>query len=261
MTAVARVRTTPGVALSKEKLAGAAGMAATIIAWQAVAVSGIVGESIAPPTEVATVLLGSEEGPRIWTATTETALASLAGFGWGVAVAAIVGVMAIAVPILRRGIGSAATAQSAMPFVALGPILLAVFDRETVPTAMSAATCFFTLYMAIVSGLGAAPKGLDEVFVVFGASRWQRLARVQLPASLPLVASGIKIALPLSVVGAVIGEWFGASAGVGPILLSSLRDYEMHVMWSAATSTVILALCLFGIAALFERAAQGRFGS
>lgn len=245
----------------KQRIAGAAGIVVVLAAWQAVGAFELIGNTIAPPTEVVSVLLGDRQGPRIWSATMQTAGAALMGFVWGVVIAAIVGTLVIVIPILRRGIDRAATAQSAMPFVALGPILLATFERSTVPMAMSAATVFFTLYMAIVSGLTAAPKALDEVFIVFGASRLQRLKRVQLPAALPVVASGIKVAMPLSVVGAVIGEWFGASSGVGPILLTSLRDYEMDVMWSAATSTVLVTLALFGLAAAFERASVSRFGT
>lgn len=241
-------------------LATAGGTVAVIGVWQVVGATEVFGTSISPPSDVVGVFGESASSSLIVDAALVTGEEAVRGFLWGLALAIVVGALVVLVPLLRRGVDQLATLQSAIPFVALGPILLANFERKSVPSAMAAATVFFTIYVAIVSGLHTASPALHEVFAVFGASRTQRLLRVQVPAALPVVASGLKVATPLAIVGAVIGEWFGTSKGIGPILLTSLRSYDMDTMWAAATATVVVALVLFGAMATVERLATVRFG-
>jgi NitT/TauT family transport system permease protein len=110
-----------------------------------------------------------------------------------------------------------------------------------------------------VAGLHSASPAVQDVFSVFGSSRRQRLVRSQLPAALPVVVTGLKVAMPLTIVGAVIGEWFGASKGIGPVLLVAVRNYKMPDMWAAAVVMVVIALILFGIMAIVERVTLRRF--
>ncbi|MDY7105621.1 MAG: ABC transporter permease subunit [Actinomycetota bacterium] len=238
-------------------LGGAAGLLAV---WQLIGAGEVFGTSIAPPSDVIEVFGESQQRSRVVDAALSTGSSALWGFAWAVLLAALVGAVAVLVPHLRRGADQLATMQSAAPFVALAPIFLANFDRTTVPIAMAASTAFFTFYVAFTSGLEAASPALYDVLTVFGGSRRARFVRVQLPAALPVVAAGFKVGMPLAIVGAVIGEWFGASNGVGPLLLTALRNYQMPLMWAVASATVALALVLFGVMAAFERAMTERFG-
>ncbi len=235
------------------------GAAVLLAAWQLIGAGEVFGTSIAPPSEVAQVFTESAKRSMVLEAARVTGLEAVKGFLWGAAIAIVVGLFVTALPMFRRGVDQLATAQSAIPFVALAPILLANFDRATIPVAMSACTVFFTIYVAVVQGLSSASPALQEVLVVFGGSRRARLLRIQLPSALPVVATSFKVAMPLAIVGAVIGEWFGISRGVGPRLLSAMRNYQMPTMWALATATVVLALVLFGVMALFERLALERF--
>lgn len=241
-------------------VATAAGTLAVIGLWQLIGATKAVGTSVSPPTKVLHAYFGTSNGSAINRAALITAREALEGFGWGVLLAVVFGVLVVTVPVLRRGIDQLATIQSAIPFVALAPILLANFAQSTIPAAMAAATAFFTLYVATVAGLGAASRSLSDVFAVLGASRIQRLWRIQVPAALPVVATALKVAMPLAIVGAVVGEWLGASGGIGPLLLLAMRDYQMPVMWAAAAAIVVVALVLFGAMAALERVAMARFG-
>jgi len=235
------------------------GAAVLIGVWQYVGANELVGTSIAPPSEVLRVFSESAQRSMVLEAARVTGVEALKGFFWGALLATAVGLFVTALPVFRKGVDQLATAQSAIPFVALAPILLANFERTSIPVAMSACTVFFTIYVAVVQGLGSASPTLEEVLVVFGGSRRARLLRIQLPSALPVVATSFKVAMPLAIVGAVIGEWFGISKGVGPMLLSAMRNYQMPTMWALATATVALALVLFGTMALLERLAMGRF--
>lgn len=230
-----------------------------LVIWQIIGATQVFGTTISPPTDVLGVFGNSAQRPVVVNAAIATGTEAVKGFVWGLLLAVIVGLFVVSLPIFRRGVDQLATIQSAIPFVALAPILLANFDRATIPVAMAASTVFFTIYVAVVQGLSSASPTLNEVLVVFGGTRRSRLLRIQVPSALPVVATSLKVAMPLAIVGAVIGEWFGVSKGIGPVLLTSLRNYQMPLMWAAAASTVIVALVLFGVMAVLERLATERF--
>ncbi len=243
----------------KRIVAAFSGAALLLVVWQIVGVTEVFGTTISPVTDVIDVFTDPARRPTIVNAALATATEAVKGFFWGALAAIVVGLFVTSLPIFRKGVDQLATIQSAIPFVALAPILLANFERTTIPVAMAACTVFFTIYVAVVQGLGSASPTLNEVLVVFGGSRRAKLLRIQLPSALPVVATSLKVAMPLAIVGAVIGEWFGVSKGIGPVLLTALRNYQMPIMWAAATSTVIVALVLFGVMAVIERLAMERF--
>lgn len=238
----------------------AIGLLVTIVVWQLIAMAKVFGTTVSAPTVVARVFADHAKRATLGNGIRITALESLQGFVWALVTAAVVAVLATLVPVLRRGIDQLGTIQSAIPFVSLAPILLAVFDRNMVPSAMAACTAFFPLYVAFVSGLAAAPRSVLDLFAVLGAARLPTLVRARIPAGLPVLTTGMKVAMPLAIVGAVIGEWFGSDAGVGPVMLVAMRNYQMPVMWAAVVVTVVLALVLYGACALIDRLVSARFG-
>lgn len=240
-------------------IAAFGGAIGLLVVWQIVGATEVFGTSISPPSDVLGVFTDSVRRPVVVNAAIATGTEAVKGFLWGTVLAVLFGLFVTSLPVFRKGVDQLATIQSAIPFVALAPILLANFDRPTIPVAMAASTVFFTIYVAVVQGLSSASPTLDEVLVVFGGSRRSRLMRIQVPSALPVVATSFKVAMPLAIVGAVIGEWFGVSKGIGPLLLTSLRNYQMPLMWASATATVIVALLLFGVMALLERLATERF--
>lgn len=235
------------------------GALALVILWQVVGAYDLLGTTISAPTEVLEVFGDGATRSNLVRAGLVTMREAVIGFIWGLLLATVAGLIAVTVPWLRRGVDQLATIESAIPFVALGPILLATLDRASIASAMAAATAFFTMYVAIVAGLRSASRTVEDVFTVFGSNRRQRLVRSQLPAALPVIATGLKVAMPLTIVGAVIGEWFGASKGIGPLILVAVRNYRMPDMWAAAVVTVVVALILFGVMAVLERATIRRF--
>jgi ABC-type nitrate/sulfonate/bicarbonate transport system permease component len=239
---------------------GVLGIAIVLGLWQALAKAGVLGTTLSAPTQVARVFGDDRERALLLKAGRITGVEALTGFLWAVVIALVIGLLVALLPPLRRGVDQLATIESAIPFVALAPILLATFERNHIPAAMAACTAFFPLYIGVVSGLHAVSPAVADVCTVFGSSRRQRLLRALVPAGIPVFATALKVAMPLAIVGAVIGEWFGASGGIGPIMLVAMRGYHMPTMWAAVTVTVVVAMVLFGVTALLERLADARFG-
>ena len=90
------------------------------------------------------------------------------------------------------------------------------------------------LFVAATVGLNAAPAAQRDVLRVLGASRWTTFRRLQLPAALPAIADGLRLSAPVSVVGAIVGEWFAAERGLGPLLVNAMQNYQIDLLWSAA---------------------------
>lgn len=239
---------------------GVLGIGLVLVAWQLVATLDVLDGAVSAPTAVAGVLGDAGQRAVLTDAVLATGTEAVQGFCWGLIAAVLLGVLVTVVRPLRSGMDQLATIESAIPFVALAPIMIAVFSRDHVPSAIAAATAFFPLYVAVVAGMDAIAPAVADLCTVFGASGRATLLRARLPAGLPVMATGLKVGMPLAIVGAVIGEWFGARAGIGPVMLAAMRGYRMPTMWAAVTCTVVMALLLFGVCALIERLAVTRFG-
>ncbi|TQS43185.1 ABC transporter permease [Cryptosporangium phraense] len=239
---------------------GALGMVVVLAVWQLLATTGTLGGALTAPTVVARVFGDAEERSTLAQAAVATGGEAVVGFGWSLLTAVVVGLLVTLVRPLRRGVDQLATIESAIPFLSLAPIMLALVSREHVPAAMAAATAFFPLYVAVTAGLDAVSRSVADLCTVLGASRIDTLIRARIPAGLPVIATGFKVGMPLAIVGAVIGEWFGSSDGVGPIMLAAMRGYQMPTMWAAVVATVLVALVLYGVCALLEALVTHRFG-
>ncbi|MFN7000596.1 MAG: portal protein, partial [Elioraea tepidiphila] len=84
--------------------------------------------------------------------------------------------------------------------------------------------------------------------------------RGEIPAALPALAGGLRLAIPGALIGAIIGEWFGASRGLGLLMVSAMHNFQIPLLWSAVLITAAASLVLFGLASLIERRIAERFG-
>jgi NitT/TauT family transport system permease protein len=85
------------------------------------------------------------------------------------------------------------------------------------------------------------------------ASRWQVFRMVGLPAAMPAIFSGLKVAVTLAVVGAVVGEFVGANSGIGFVLQRSIGNFELPTMFAALEILALLGVILFWLVDLVER--------
>src|SRR5207237_6069862 len=107
-------------------------------------------------------------------------------------------------------------ASQTVPVPAIAPVIVLWTGFDLRPRViLIALVCFFPIVVNTVDGLKAVEPELLDLLRTLGATRWQRFRLGQLPASLPFVFSGLKVAAALSVVGAVFAEWVGSSSGLG----------------------------------------------
>jgi putative hydroxymethylpyrimidine transport system permease protein len=176
----------------------------------------------------------------------------------GFAIAAVAGV-AFAVLIhlsetARRAVYPLLVASQTIPIVILAPILVVWFGFGLTPKLVIVALiCFFPITVNMLDGLRSVDPELTKMMRSLGAGRSQRLWRVELPASLPYVFSGARVAITVSVIGAVFAEYVGSSEGLGHLINQAQAQLLTARSFAAVVVLSAIAIALFGLVTLIER--------
>ena len=120
---------------------------------------------------------------------------------------------------------------------------------------MIALICFFPIVVNTLDGLEGTDSDQVKMMRTLGASRFDLLRRLELPASLPFLFSGAKVAVAVAVIGAVFGELVGSDAGLGHAIQVGTAQLETARVFAAVLILSLMAIALFGLIALIERRA------
>jgi len=238
---------------------GALGVAVFLAGWEAIGVWRLAGLTWPPLTVVLAFVTNPNRTALFLRASHATLSNVAAGYGLGVAMGLVAGALGLLLRTLRPGLDRLVAVIHAIPAIALAPIFIVLVSRDATGLALTALGVFYAMYVATTSGLEAASATHRELFAALGASRLRLLWHLQLPAALPAFASGLKFAIPGAFIGAIVGEWFGASRGLGLLMASAMQNFQIPLLWSAVLITSCVSLLCFGLAALVERAVAARF--
>jgi putative hydroxymethylpyrimidine transport system permease protein len=178
----------------------------------------------------------------------------------GVALSAIAGVaFAIAIHLsstLRRAVYPLLVASQTIPIPLLAPLLITWLGFGILPKLLVVViVCFFVIVVTTLAGLAAVDPGLIKLMRTFDASRMRIFRQVELPASLPGLFTGVKIAVVFAAIGAVLAEQAGASAGLGYLVTISIPQLLTARAWAAIVILSLFAIALFALLTLAERLA------
>jgi ABC-type nitrate/sulfonate/bicarbonate transport system permease component len=224
-----------------------------VLAWQGVASLETVDDlTLASPVETWNALRAD------WSLLWDNAWVTLVEVLLGLAIAVVAGVGLALVMHLIRPLRDAAypllVASQAIPIVVLAPIFVLAFDYGIGPKlAIVALICFFPITVNLLDGLRSVEPELIKLMRSFGASRLRTLRSVELPASLPFLFSGLKVAATVSVIGAVFGEWAGADEGLGRLVLLGNTQLQTPRVYAGIVILTLMAVALFALVALAER--------
>lgn len=146
--------------------------------------------------------------------------------------------------------------SQAVPVFALAPLLVLWFGYGIASkVAMATLIIYFPVTSAFHDGLRRTDPGWLDLAAAMGAGRWATLRHVRLPAALPALASGLRVATAVAPIGAVVGEWVGSSAGLGYLMLHANARMQVDVMFAALLTLAVMAVVLyFTIDTLLRRA-------
>lgn len=169
----------------------------------------------------------------------------LLGFALGVLFGAATAVAMAALPWLERLVWPVLLVLQAFPVFVLAPLLVVWFGFGMASkVVMATVIIFFPVASAFADGLRRTDPELLDATALTTATRWQTLRHVRLPLALPGLVSGLRIAAPLAPLGAVVGEWVGASAGLGFVMVQANARMQTDTVFAAMTVLAVLSLLL-----------------
>jgi ABC-type nitrate/sulfonate/bicarbonate transport system permease component len=228
---------------------------AVLGAWQLyVAVSGIKESSLPAPSEVASALWSNRVvlSSAAWTTVQEIALGYLLALIVGVALAILISMSRVA----ERAIYPWLVISQTVPIPAIAPIFVIWTGFDIRPKLMVIAlVAFFPIAVNTADGLKSTDPELLDLLRTFGAGRWRTLRIARLPAAMPFLFSGLKVAAALVVIGAVFAEWVGSSDGLGYLILTYNNQSLTSDVFATVVVLSVIGIVLFFIIAAIERLA------
>ncbi len=215
----------------------------------------IFSQAILPaPHQVASSLY--HDRSLLWSSFLVTAQEVLLGILAAVAIGAALSVAIHFSPTLRRATYPLIVASQAVPVVVFAPILAFWLGFGILPKLLVVAVVsFFSIVVTTTAGLDAVDPDLIKVMRTFDASRLTTFRHVELPSALPNVFAGAKIAVAVSVIGAVFAEYTGSNSGLGYLILVSEPQLLIARAVAATVVLSVFAIVLFAALALAERVA------
>ncbi len=205
-------------------------LAGSIIAWHLVISINEIPPYVLPgPALVAETFI--RDWPILWPSLLTTLSTTLEGF-----IAAAIGGVALALLFsqskwLEWALLPYAIVLQVTPVIAIAPLLLIYLPQQTAVVVCASIVAFFPVLSNTTLGLNSVDRNLAGLFKLYGASRWQTLRYLKLPAALPYTLGGLRIAGGLSLIGAVVAEIAAGSAGSGSGLAYRIAEsgYRLNI--------------------------------
>lgn len=175
-----------------------------------------------------------------------TGLEAVVGLGLGLALGIVVALVVHRFRSIRYVVVPHLILLQAVPLIAVAPVLIVWFGFGPMAKILVVAfVCFFPVAVNTLEGFQSVDPTYRELLDTFGASRWDRYRHLYIPASLPGILSGAKIAATYSVLGAVIGEWLGGSVGIGVYMTRAQRSFRNDRLFAAIVLVMLMSLALY----------------
>jgi len=226
-----------------------------LFVWEAL-VRGldVPGVILPPPTEVAATFAANTD--TLWADFRQTFLkGALSGYAIGCGAAFLVAVGADRYDFLRRGLLPVGSFMAALPIVGTAPIFVMWFgfdwqSKAAVVTAM----VFFPVLVNTVAGLRSADALSRDLMRTYAASDFQSQVKLRLPAAMPFVFNGLKVATTLALIGAIVAEFFGSPVvGMGFRISASVGQLALDMVWAEIVVAALAGSAFYGAVALVER--------
>lgn len=252
---VERKAASRGVALAVVALKPGMVLVLLILAWEAAGRLGITNEVIVPgPLDVARELVNLVQEEFFWQAARVTMTETLVGFLIGAVGAWIIGTLVGMFSTVREAVYPLIVAFQITPRVALAPLFLTWFGFGISSKIVLAATiCFFPVLINVVVGLDTVDRDARRLMRSLGASRWDEYRMLSLPSSLPVVFAGLKTAITLALIGAIVAEFVGASEGMGVLISTFNFQLEVASGFAVIVALMLMGLTLYGVLDLIDR--------
>jgi ABC-type nitrate/sulfonate/bicarbonate transport system permease component len=206
-----------------------------------------------PPSSIVSQAIHQASGsllPATWVTLQEI----LAGFGLGTGVGVFLAILITHSRMLARALHPLVVASQTIPIIAIAPIFIIWFGFGMKPKILMAALIsFFPVVINTIAGLNSVERETLNLMRSLSANKLQIFLKIRFPASLPYFFIGLKQAAVISVIGAIVGEWVGATEGLGPLMVAAHAAFQTALVFAAIFYLATIGILMFVGATLLER--------
>jgi NitT/TauT family transport system permease protein len=227
----------------------------TIYMWQMVVVGfEIPHVLLPPPTEIVVAMVGSSHD--LWADFVQTFIRSMIpGYIIGCGAGFLVGVLVDRIPFLQRGLMPMGNLVSALPIVAVAPIMVMWFGFDwQSKAAVVVIMTFFPMLVNTIAGLAALPRMELDLMRTYAASYGQTMRMARLQAAMPFIFNALKLNSTLALIGAIVAEFFGTPVvGMGFRISAEVGRMNIAMVWATIVVAAVAGSAAYGALALLER--------
>lgn len=221
--------------------------------WQFISARDLVAFWIVPsPLAVLRVFVDSPQ--LIWHHLKPTLLAAISGLLLSVVLGSLTAIAMNASKLIKQIIYPYLIISQTVPIIAVAPLLIIWFGYGISSKIFAVLLmCFFPIALGLYDGFRSVPIDQVRLLSSMGASPYKIFRLLKIPAALPNFFTGLKLAATYSVMGAVIGEWLGGSAGLGIYMTRATKAYQTAHVFAVILVIIMLSMALFAVVALLDR--------
>jgi len=226
-----------------------------LILWEGLVRGLNVSPVILPPPSAVAVRF-ADSLPILWGDFVQTAVkGALSGYLIGCAAAFATAIVIDRSPFLQRGLLPVGNFVAALPIVGIAPIMVMWFGFDwQSKAAVVVVMVFFPMLVNTIAGLKASDAMQRDLMATYSASYWQTLLKLRLPAAMPFVFNGLKIASTLALIGAIVAEFFGSpTVGMGFRINASIGQLALDMIWAEIVVAAIAGSAFYGLVAMIEK--------
>jgi len=223
--------------------------------WEAVVLgTGVSPVILPPPSAIAAAF--TESRAILWADFVQTFVkGALSGYIIGCGAAVLTAVAVERSVFLQRGLLPVGNFVAALPIVGIAPILVMWFGFDwQSKAAVVVVMVFFPMLVNAVEGLKAGEQMQRDLMATYSASFWQSLFKLRLPAAMPFMFNGLKIATTLAMIGAIVAEFFGSpTMGMGFRISTEVGRLNLDVVWLEIAVAALAGSLFYGSVAMIEK--------
>jgi NitT/TauT family transport system permease protein len=237
----------------RRRLLPVAATIALLVLWQLAVEIFHIRPFIAPaPTAVAATLIG--KFGLLISNLIPTATEAIVGFAIGNTAAILIATTFVYQRTVEEAFFPIAVMVHTIPVMAYAPILVLLLGNGlAAKVAIAALICFFPTLVNMTRGLRAVSAPQMELMRILSASPLEIFFKLRLKSSLPYLFSALKIAAATSVIGAIVGEWIGATTGIGALIIQATYNFDSPLLYATIVVASVFSATFFGVISWLER--------
>jgi putative hydroxymethylpyrimidine transport system permease protein len=229
-------------------------IAALAALWEAASHWFGVPDYILPSLDSIFAVMGERWSDTLASATWVTTEEVLLGFLLSIVVGVALAAALHSSRVLRNAVYPLLIGSQAVPIVVIAPIVTIIFGFTIAPKLIVVVlVCFFPVVVNAVDGLAGVDQELLRVMRTLYGGRWACFRRVEAPAALPSLFTGLRVAATYAPIGAVFAEWAGSQNGLGYLMLQATSQIQASLLFAAIFILTAEAIALFVAVTVLER--------